>query len=324
LNKKVTIKDIAEKAGVGISTVSRALNGYAIMKEDTRERILQISREMNYVPNAAARMLVTRGTATTTIALLIPVVAHQFFFEIISNIQSYLKTQDIHLMVFNTDRGHESVIHHIIGMHMAGVLVLGDPPLLPSEERLLELHRIPLLYVDRHDDNCNYITFDNTYGGQLAAQYFIKKECKKVLMMGITDRTTQQTERFSGFRVEIAKHSPHIQVNELCINQERESYEISKTVLNDKSLDGIFYFTDFMGFGGIQAKLETSSKVLLVGYDDIFPSKFMKLTTVRQSTKVLGHEAAKGMASMVIDPNFANIKNGFQKILDPELVIRQN
>ncbi len=323
MNVKVTIKDIAARAGVGIGTVSRVLNNSPNVKESTRTEVLRIAKELNYVPNGAARMLVRQSHSVATVALLLPVVENQFFFELIKHIHSRLKADQFNIMIFNTDHGQDSVIHHIVEQRLTAVLTLGDPPLTAAEQEILRIHNIPFLYVDHHEPDASYITYDSVLGSVLAAEYLIDRKCRKIMLVGLIDRSQQQLDRFRGFRKR-AEEEGGITVSELCVNSEEECYEISKTLMNDKSLDGIFYFSDIMAFGGIQARMESGSSVSIIGYDDIFPSKFMKLSTIRQSSEILGCEAAEMIIELVSQREEKRERKVLQKILKPELINRDS
>ena len=323
MNRKTTIKDIAAKAGVGIGTVSRVLNNNPKVSEKTRQKVLQIAKEMNYVPNGAARMLVRRSSSVATVGLLLPVVENQFFFELIKFIHTRLKQEQFNIMIFNTDHGQDSVIHHIVEQQLAGVLTLGDPPLTQMEREILEFHKVPFLYVDYHEEDANYVTYDSTAGSHMAADYLISRDCKKIMMIGLIDRSQQQVDRFNGFRRKMEEQGG-VQVSELCIENEEESYEITRTLLKDRSIDGFFYFSDTMAYGGIQARLESDAEVFIIGYDDIFPSKYMKLSTIRQSSSILGTAAAEIIIELVKSRNGTGTVPLIQRTLIPELVDRQS
>jgi DNA-binding LacI/PurR family transcriptional regulator len=226
-------------------------------------------------------------------------------------------------MIFNTDHGQDSVIHHIVEHRLTAVLTLGDPPLTAAEREVLTIHKIPFLYVDYHEPDSSYLTYDSVAGSRLAADYLISRQCRRIMMVGLTDRSQQQVDRFQGFRNR-AEEVGGIQVSELCVNSEEECYEISLTLMNDKSLDGIFYFSDTMAYGGIQARNESRSGVSIIGYDDIFPSKFMKLSTIRQSAEILGTEAARMIIELVRQREEGKESPFEQLVLTPELIDRNS
>lgn len=323
VGQKITIKDIAAKAGVGIGTVSRVLNNSPNVKDSTRNEVLRIAKELNYVPNGAARMLVRQSHSSATVGLLLPVVENQFFFELIKYIHACLKAQQFNIMIFSTDHGHESVVHHIVEQRLTAVLTLGDPPLTAAEQAILNVHKIPFLYVDYHDQDSSYISYDSVKGSILAADYLKSKHCNKIMLIGLTDRSQQQIDRFEGFRKR-AEEIGGMQVSELCINSEEECYEISLSLMNDQSIDGLFYFSDTLAYGGIQARMESGRDISIIGYDDIFPSKFMKLSTIRQSSEILGTRAAEMVIEMVRQREEGEDAKILQTLLLPELIDRDS
>lgn len=323
MGEKITIKEIAAKAGVGIGTVSRVLNNSPNVKDSTRTEVLRIAKELNYIPNGAARMLVRQSHSSATVGLLLPVVENQFFFELIKYIHACLKAHQFNIMIFSTDHGHESVVHHIVEQRLTAVLTLGDPPLTQSEQEILNIHKIPFLYVDYHDPDSSYITYDSVKGSYLAFDYLNSKHCKKIMMIGLTDRSQQQLDRFEGFRKR-ADESGEMQVSELCINSEEECFDISLSLMNDKTLDGIFYFSDTLAYGGIQARMECGRDVSIIGYDDIFPSKYMKLSTIKQSSEILGTRAAEMVIEMVRQREEGENKTLLQTVLEPQLIDRDS
>ncbi|AFG38289.1 LacI family DNA-binding transcriptional regulator [Spirochaeta africana] len=291
--QRVTIKDIALQAGVGTSTVSRVLNGDPLVKESTRRKVLDICAKMHYVPSESARMLVQGKGRRNTVALLLPTIAHQYFYEIISSLQKVLSGSGQYAMVFNTHHGDESVVHHIIAMHMSAVVVLGDSQLSDAEKELLRLHHIHLLYVDRYEPQAHCITYNNHTGGALAAEYLIERGCSRVLMIGIVERTQQQHDRFSSFRRRFEELAPTGSCADLYAALEEDSYTVTRHLLHGSpEIDGIFYFSDLMAYGGLQARRDTNTCISIIGYDDIFPSQFMELTTVAQPPAELGRRAA--------------------------------
>jgi LacI family transcriptional regulator len=319
---KVTIKDIAKEARVGISTVSRVLNGYDIVKEETRERILEICRQHNYIPNAAARMLVKKTSHERTVALLMPMIAHQFFFELISDMQDVFRGHSVNAMIFNTDNGRESVIHYLIELRVSAVIVMGNPALSTADTDLLEIYQIPLLYVDRHESGFNYISYDNFRGGELVGEYLYQKKCKNIMLVGILDDTQQQKERFSGVRKALGNLDPTISIEEIQVEDEHGAYSISTRLMRDPDIDGYFFFTDTMAMAGLQARGEIGTNAVVIGYDDIFPARFMNLTTIQQSSKVLGHEAGEAVVKLIQEGYEATPR--FQTILEPKLIIRKD
>ena len=99
-----TIKDVARVAGVSVATVSRALNGAENVLPHTRQRILDISRELRYAPSGAARSLITRKTET--VGALLPDLHGEFFSELIRGIDQAARARGLHLLLSKIGRAH--------------------------------------------------------------------------------------------------------------------------------------------------------------------------------------------------------------------------
>lgn len=318
MHNKITIKDIAREAGVGISTVSRVLNGYPLVKEETRTRVLDICNKRNFIPNGAARMLVKKSGQENTIAIVMSEIAHQFFFELISSMQANMRNAGFHAMIFNTDQGRESVIQYIIELGISAVIIMGTPQISDADKELLRLYRVPLLYIDRHDKDSNFITYSNHHGGRLAASYLAEKGATQVMLVGLTDRSEPQVDRFEGFLAYLKEANLTMRTQEVLVSDEQGAYTLAKSLMLDQSIDGYFFFIDTMAMAGKQAARDLNRNVPIIGYDDIFPARFMNLTTVRQSVAVLG-EKTVGIIKTLITEHPEHL---IQEILTPELIIR--
>ena len=317
---KVTIKDIAQQAGVGIGTVSRVLNNNPNVSDSTRMRVLDIAAQMHYVPNGAARMLVARDSTVNTVGILYPLIENQFFFEILKALNDQLKTDNYNLMIFNTEDGHESAVNHIVEQRMAGMIVMADNPISEREKGLLSSHRIPYLHIDSYGDDINFVRYDTYQGGRLAADYLLSRKCKKVLLIGESNGSQQQADRFAGFAEKVGESGSSLSFSEICIAKSDHTRELCLSLMNDPDLDGLFFFSDEMAFGGIQAKEETGKRIAVIGYDDIFPSRFLGLSTVRQSSASLGKEAGRAILSLIRSGGVEKI----QRVLTPILIDRNS
>ncbi|MBN2626729.1 MAG: LacI family DNA-binding transcriptional regulator [Spirochaetales bacterium] len=319
-HKKYTIKDIAERAGLGVGTVSRVLNNNPNVKDSTRDRVLKITRELNYIPNGSARMLVTRNRSHKTVGLLISAIENQFFYELFKAIHDRLKLDDYKAMIFDTEDEFETAVNQIVEQQMAGMMVFGDCPLSDRSSLLLKSHRIPFLYVDYYGGDINFVRFNNYRGGQLAADYLIDKGCRKVILFGESLASLQQKDRFRGFADRVIERKIPLRHSEVSRANYCDTYDLSRTLMGDPELDGIFYFCDEMAYGGIQARNDTGASVAIVGYDDIFPSKFLNLTTINQSSKKLGSEAGSAILNLI--ENRDRETPPLQRLFEPTLMNR--
>jgi LacI family transcriptional regulator len=321
-----TIKEIAKLAGVGVGTVSRVLNGAPNVSGTTEAKVREVARKLNYKPNKTARNLVKGHYSQPTLGVVFTTAVHPFFYEILKGIYCGLKLSHYNLLVFNMGDDRSHFFNRISYENLAGVLIVSTE-MTPEEKRQLLNNGVPLLYLDHFEKEENSIYLDNYRGGGLAAGYLIAKKVKKIAFVGENTRNQQFEERLAGFRAKLAANNLEIGCQKLINVQEdlpydlyeKESYYLTKGLLQEKNIDGIFYYCDEFAYGGLHAVRELNRQVTIIGYDDTLPSKYLGLTTVRQPAYQLGLEGAKRMIELV--------SSGENQILTrcipPELIIRE-
>lgn len=317
----LTIKEIAKEAGVGIATVSRVLNNHPNVSGETRKKILKIVKKYRYNPNVVASKLARKSYAKTTIGIALPDISHQFFFEVIREIHLNLKGFKYNLLIFNLGKSRKQVFEHIGEENLAGLILLGDPPMTPDEKKIIAMHHTPYIYVDHIDKSENYICFDNIHGGKLAAQYLISKGCKNILFVGEEIKNSNQIQRFSSFKNELKKNNINSISEKYIPLSENKSYKYVKEILKkDHKIDGIFFFADYLAIGGFKAIKELKSKVRILGYDDIAASKYLDLSTIRQNSIEVGKIAAESIIKII--KNHKSNNDLIQLTIKPELIDR--
>ena len=294
----VTIKDIVKISGFGLGTVSRVLNGQPGVKDETRERILDVARRLDYKPNKMAKMLVSGYNTNSTIGIILPKITHKFSLKILQGIYTYINDKGYSLLIFNVGTHRNVVFQQIMYADFAGLLSLIDP-LTEEEKSMLRDHNNDFIYLDLHENDENSIFFDNHYGGSLAADYLLEKGCKKIVFIGDLSESQQEKERFSGFQKRLHEFGLNV-INEYSIEyDENEAYELTKKIINDSNADGIFFYCDVLALGGIKAKKELSSEIRMIGYDDISPTEYVDLSTVRQDAEALGKLGAEKIVELI-------------------------
>ena len=317
----LTIKEIAKEAGVGIATVSRVLNNHPNVSEDTRKKILKIVKKYKYNPNVVARKLARKSYAKTTIGIALPDISHQFFFEVIREIHLNLKGLKYNLLIFNLGKSRKQVFEHISEENLAGLILLGDPPMTADEKKIISQHHTPYIYVDHIDKNENYICFDNIYGGKLAAQYLVSKGCKNILFVGEEVKNSNQIQRLSSFKAELKKNNINNISEKYIPLSESKSYKFIKEILKkDRKIEGIFFFADYLAIGGLKAIKELKSNVRIIGYDDILASRYLELSTICQNSFEVGKFSAESIIKIIKNYNINS--NLIQLVIKPELIDR--
>jgi len=318
----VTIKDIAKIAGVGVSTVSRALNGGAKVDKATFQKIIEAAKKLKYKPNYAARDLVRGNFSKKAVGVVLPVIAHPFFFEVVRGIYDALLEGDYNIMLFNTSRDREEVFSFIIREGLAGIIFVSEG-LSEVEKNTLEINQYHYILIDHHQKNTMSFYIDNEFGGMTAARYLISQNCESIGYIGESIDTQQQNDRFGGFKDELKRNNREILIDERIPMDEKFSYQSTQFLVEKyPDLDGLFYFCDKLAYGGQKAVREKGKEIKIIGYDDMPSSVYLDLTTIRQPAYEIGYEGSKVLLNMFK----AGYSEGQEKQyrLLPELQVRKS
>ncbi|OHD38939.1 MAG: hypothetical protein A2015_03350 [Spirochaetes bacterium GWF1_31_7] len=313
----ITIVDIAKEASVGVGTVSRAINGGKNVSSETMVKIEAAIRKLHYIPNKSARNLPKKNYARTTIGVVVPVIIHPFYMEIIKGIYQFLQTVGFNLLIFNVGRDEEDLFKHIAGESLSGIIVIAKQ-ISQIEKKILSLSNTRFVYVDHHEDDVTSFYTDNTKGGYIAAEYLISKGITAIGYIGENSGSIQQKERVCGVRKALEKHHISLVFEEYIPFSEDESYMLTKQYIESGSVNGVLYFCDSFAYGGLRAKKELASDVELVGYDDLDVSKYVNLTTIHQPASETGKKAAE---YLIRNSTSGQWSNETEKI-EPVLIIR--
>ena len=181
---KITIQDVAKKANVSVATVSRVMNGNYPVKVETRETVLKVIKELNYIPNMQARELTKQKS--TTIGVVVPSITNMFFTELVNGIENELKSNSLSIILTCT-HGDESeeqkCINSLIARNVSGIIVAG-----PSTDNIKAKfydtisHKIPLVFInsDYIDSNISYVSNDEASGAKTALKYLLDNNHKEI------------------------------------------------------------------------------------------------------------------------------------------------
>lgn len=325
--KRVTIKDIAERAGVSYGTVSRALSDHPEISLATKQRIRALCKEMGYVPNMAARGLVKQSTQI--IGLIVPDVSNPFFSEIALEIEMTARSKGYHLLVCNTTRSSEweyEAAERLLRQQVDGLIV--SPVTPESMERLHGLcGTLPVVYIgDNHGPGCSFVTGDNIRGGYIGGRYLTQLGHREIAFIG--GRTTSKTNQYrvEGFRRAMAEAGSEGIIVE-CPPEMDDTSRYNKLAgqfLDTKpKVTAIFAYSDRFALGVMQAAGERGLRIpedlSLLGYDNIAYAALprINLTSISHHKRTLGRKAVTRLIAKIEgDPH------DYEDILEPELIIR--
>ncbi|WP_261130309.1 LacI family DNA-binding transcriptional regulator [Bacillus sp. Marseille-Q3570] len=286
-----TIKDVAKRAGVAVSTASYALNNIDKISPDTKRKVIEAAKELNYQKNGIASDL--KRTKTNTIALILSDLSGPYYSELINGVQTVAMTNGYDLIACNSMGDTQSTaVKFLKEKRVDGVIILAHNV---SDETILESARegFPIVVLDRHlvHDHVLQVEVDNWQGGFLATEHLIEKGHRKIGFISGPSNSHDNSLRFRGYEAALEKHGlPYTSKWKISGDFTRESgYRATKMLIAQNDLpEGIFYANDEMAIGGLQAFKERGVRVpddvSIVGFDDIQLAEFVEppLSTIRQ------------------------------------------
>ncbi len=328
----VTIQDVARKANVSITTVSRVINDKPDVSKETKERINKIIKEMGYKPNSVARGLVLRKT--NTLGLLIPDISNPFFPEVARGIEDFAKNNGFSVIFCNTDnkKSEEKKAINLLRSKQVDGIILSLSFKNKEELEKLRKENFPVVQIDREIPDINYpiVKIDNIKSGYKATRYLIESGHTKIAhITGNTDTKTGQ-DRLEGYKKALEEFD--IEINEKWIlkgdySKDSGYREIKRLLKQDEPPTAIFIANDLMAIGTYEALMEKNIKIpdelSIIGHDDIDIASIVnpKLTTLSQPKYKLGQLAAKILISRIEKQKFPE---NCKSILESELIIRNS
>lgn len=294
-----TIKDVAERAGVTVTTVSRVMNNRGPISETTRKKIYAVMEELNYKPNELARALFRKKS--NIIGLIVPNVSHPFFAELSRSIENYAYKKDYKILLCNSydDIIKEKDYIDMLKRNQVDGIIMGSHSLETSHYSTTDL---PIVSIDRViSDKIPFVTSDNYHGGVLATNLLINKGCKKLAhISGPLNLNTPANKRYQAF-IDITKEK---NIEHMVIEVKLDTFEGYKQKIIElfqefPEIDGIFASSDIIAASVINVAYCLGKKIpenlKVIGYDDISTASLIvpSLTTVKQPIETMGELAVE-------------------------------
>ncbi len=201
--KNINIKDLARELNLSVSTISKAFHDSYEISEDTKNRVLETARRLNYVPNPYASSL--RGRRSKNIGVVIPEVADSFFSFAINGIESVAKEKGYHVLICLTHESVENeknILKEFQGGRVDGVLMSVSRETSQTDHiRDLLSNGLPLVFFDRvcEEIETAKITTDDFESGYKAAEHLIEQGCNKIAFLGISKCLSISNKRLEGY-----------------------------------------------------------------------------------------------------------------------------
>ncbi|WP_339301436.1 LacI family DNA-binding transcriptional regulator [Paenibacillus sp. FSL R5-0623] len=298
-----TIKDVAQLAGVSVATVSRVINDRGYVHADTRKKVEDAVKALNFSPNEVARSLYKRKSKL--IGLLLPDIANPYFPQLARGVEDRMQEQDYRLIFGNSDedeRKEQDYIQTFIQNNVVGVISSTNYPHSSIYENL----KIPVVFLDRTSLDRPSVYADGREGGRLAAREIIKRGSRRITVMQGPSQIRPAQDRFEG-AIEIIRDAgldyKVIQTTSFSINEAGVWAE--ELFRKYADTDGVIASNDIAAMAVLHEASRIGRKVpddvQVIGFDDIPMSRLLSpaLSTIHQPAYEMGREAAGLLIQLV-------------------------
>jgi DNA-binding LacI/PurR family transcriptional regulator len=328
---RLQMADVAKKAGVSVSTVSRALAGSSLTNEKTAQRVREIAESLNYSINIAAKNF--RLQHNRTIAVVLPFdfrtaqsASDPFFISLLGSVADAITARGYEMLLSRVSAEQIYSVAQLVQTGRAvGIILIGQ---WHQHDQLNQLgsQGLPLVVWGARMPDQTYSTVgsDNLLGGKLAAEHLIKLGRKQIAFFGDTE-LPEVRQRFSGFETTL-KQAGYEFAAELFVPApfvaESGKHAVEHLLKRQASFDGIFACSDLLAMTAIQALQHVGKSVphdvAVVGYDDVPVASFFHptITTISQHVESAGEALVQSLLNR-LDGN-----NVPYKLLMTELIVR--
>lgn len=330
--KKSTIYDVAKKANVAISTVSRVLNDSPYVSDETKGKVKSAIEELRFRPQVSARNLARR--TPQIIAVAAPTFTTPFFNEVLKGVKDEIKNTDLDFIIYNTGSDDpEGNFKDFLDRGVPDALIIFSIEVDDEINLRLKELPIPVVLVGSNHKEYNNFWWDNYKGGCMAAGHFVEQGYKKIGMIRKHNKSLVADDREKGFRDTLINLGSPLNDDFVASGttkkhkgySEEAGYESIYTLKKRGTMpDALFCSNDAQALGAMHALnelgLRVPEDVAVMGYDNIKISHFIGLTTINQKMYDVGILATKRMEDLIKRPN----QPIEQHIIEPELVVRKS
>ena len=314
----VSMKDIAQRCGVSVATVSKALNGQPDIGEETRRRIETAAREMGYMTNAAARALKTNRTYHLGVLFVDERrsgLAHEYFSAMLESFKTEAEAHgyDITFITHNIGGRRTSYLQHCLYRGVDGVAIacvdFQDPQVLELVDS-----GIPLVTIDHVFNNRLAVISDNVAGMEELVRFCYSKGHREIAFLH-GEPTTVTRNRLTGFYracEELGLEIPESFIRPCAYHDPDRCAEATRQLLElPQRPTCIIFPDDYSYIGGMNVLSEMGLRIpediSVAGYDGIHLAKVLNLTTYSQNTAEIGKLAADRLIRLIEHPKTTEI-----------------
>ena len=310
--KSVSIRDIAEMAGVSTATVSRVINNNGRFSEATRERVQKIIDETGYVTNMAAKSL--RESRSKTIGMIVPDISNDFFSTLALHTERYLAKRGYSVFVCNNANDPErerDYIKTLVSKQVDGIICISGAHELSDD---VTARKVPLVCVDRYPERNEQIPrviSDDVRGGLLATEHLIERGCRNILFISSAVKDYNKERREQGYEQALREHgltAPQdyrLHLPGADPSKDEAEWLVAEFLDSGLPVNGVFAVSDHAAAGALRALrakgIGVPDEVKLVGYDDSIYSQLTtpQITTIERYPEQLAHKGCDALLQMI-------------------------
>ncbi|MDR1211123.1 MAG: LacI family transcriptional regulator, partial [Spirochaetaceae bacterium] len=325
----ISITDIAKKAGVSSSMVSRVLNGKRYVNPEKREQILKLIRQTGYVPNRSARSIAMERSFT--IAIVIPDTFNMFQRQLFSIIERHLVSFGYHIIFFLVKWGvtsEKECLTRLMGEKLDGVIMLHEVK-LPEFYKYLESIKLPVIST-----MCNYnkiptIKVDDKQAAYEGMEHLIGLGHRGIAMI-CGNGFSFGAKRAEGYFKALSEHGIARDENRLVYvpqyTPEAGMYGMRELLLRSRDFSAVFACSDELALGAMRTLQDENYRIpqdiSLIGFDDIDTSSYLfpRLTTIRQPIQEIGEQSALYLHRIINGQDSRDL----EQIIPHRLIVRES
>jgi DNA-binding LacI/PurR family transcriptional regulator len=306
---RVTSVQVAKRAGVSQSAVSRVFTPGASVSKKTADKVKKAADELGYRPNVLARSLITGRSRM--IGLLVAYLENYFYPEALEKLSNALQAKGYHVLVFMAERttgNINKVLDEILDYQVDGI-VMASVAISSELAKRCQDAGVPVVLFNRNqdDERLSAVTSDNVAGGRKIADFLIQGGHRKIGYIAGWEQASTQLDREAGFRSGLAKSGVELFARESGEFRYEQAQEAARRMFDRPDRpDAVFVANDHMAFAVMdvlrsELGLSVPDDVSVVGFDDVPPAAWpaYNLTTVRQRANQMVAETVQTLLASI-------------------------
>jgi LacI family transcriptional regulator len=327
-----TVRDVAERAGVSAMTVSRVINGGSGVRPETKRRVEEAIRELEYVPNAVAKGLMSNKSGT--IGVIVPDIVNPFFALVIRGAETVARRSGYRVLLCNTEGDlalERQYVEDMLAHRADGILIAPVSDLSKDHLAALSRRRFPFVLVDRSVTglDCDIVQADSVSGARRLTEHLIEVGHRRIGLIIEPDTVSTARERVRGYHAALEKANLSTEES-LIVRTSADragGYGATNQLLSlPDPPTALFGVNNMTALGAIDAVrdrgLSVPEDIGLVCFDDVEHLAVLSpfLTVMDQPTETFGTVGTQ----LLLDRIAGNVESGRRVVLPPRLIVRRS